>query len=37
LTIGLDLRDRGSYYSALHEGGQVVLGQRVSTKAKALG
>jgi transposase len=37
LTIGLDLGDRTSYYCVLEESGQVVLEQRVSTTAKALG
>ncbi|MFZ0296839.1 MAG: transposase [Candidatus Sulfotelmatobacter sp.] len=37
LTVGLDLGDRTSYCCILEEGGQVVLEQRVSTTAKALG
>jgi transposase len=37
LTIGLDLGDRNSWYCVLDEAGQVLLEQRLSTTAKALG
>jgi hypothetical protein len=36
LTIGLDLGDRNSWYCVLDEAGQIQLGQRVRTNAKAL-
>jgi len=36
LTIGLDLGDRNSWYSAVDEAGQIRLEQRVRTSAKAL-
>ena len=37
LTIGLDLGDRSSWYCVVDGEGQMVLEQRVSTTAKALG
>jgi transposase len=37
LTIGLDMRDRSSWYCVLDEAGQVLSEQRVCTTAKALG
>jgi transposase len=37
LTVGLDLGDRSSWYCVVDESGAVVLEQKVSTTAKALG
>ena len=37
LTVGLDLGDRSSWYCVLDESGAVVLEQRLSTTAKAMG
>jgi hypothetical protein len=37
LAIGLDLGDRNSWYCMLDEAGEVLLEQKVSTTAKALG
>jgi hypothetical protein len=37
LTVGLDLRDRWSWYCVLDESGVVVLEQRLSTTRKTIG
>jgi hypothetical protein len=34
LTIGLDLRDRSSWYCVLEESGRMVVEQKVSTTGK---
>ena len=36
LTIGLDLRDRSSWYCVLDKGGEMLLEQKVSTTQRPM-